>query len=64
MVHSGRYDAVVWHVYSPVYSPCGAWAADVVHVVDNGDGSWRWCMVHGDGIGCMLGEKGQVVSAV
>ena len=47
MVHSGRYDAVVWHVYSPVYSPCGAWAADVVHVVhvvDDGDGSWRWCM--------------------
>jgi len=43
MVHSGRYDAVVWHVYSPVYSPCGAWAADVVH---------------GDGIGCMLGKKG------
>ena len=50
MVHSGRYDAVVWHVYSPVYSPCGAWAADVVHVVDDGDGSWRWCI----GVGCMV----------
>ena len=39
----------------------GAWC--MVHGDDGSDGADAWCIgvgciVHGDGIGCMLGEKG------